>query len=588
MRKMGSLAVNMRAESKRMRASSVSKTKRKPLSNTAKGRPVPRSVYAAFLVLTAAYLLVEVPFAADLLDVLSATPDHDAIDAVEHTGRLISGAALALALVGILVPAAIKRRWPVMKTMAWSAVVCAGSVYGIYHGEKNLINTIAESMSAEFRQGAAFAALAKEEILSGAGIQGYALDKNDPASMVFTAFIPAAARADSVIFDSFNRSAKAALASSSMTDNVLSMADFKSDVLAKAFDEVEMRRRSLIAQQSSYGTRNSDAVAFAEKNWARASGVIQARIDHRAFDGGFRQVFINNERGRGIPLKGDFFTNRDLGRVYKKAAINSYFNNIEARYRQSTGNRIPAEMKWPTETTKEFYSIPAIQRDVKKSLGVIGFDGTIAPGMSAATERSLYLAVRADATEDFKSRFFQKAAFSDHGALKEAGIDAARMAIVPIFAIGLSLLGAFVHICKLTNFGILLFSPSMSRMPMVRVAVSLLVGTGTAGLMYQVPTEVTTQPYVSKASDLMVRDMGKPAEFVMYASMSVQRAFYPMAKAMAVVSPLKLYEQSDVRMADISVEDVVGFVGKAVAEEKPEVEKSAPKRIPTPTFAIRG
>lgn len=522
-------------------------------------KPVSRSVYAAFLILTFTYLLVEVPFAADLLDVLSSTPDHDAIEAIEHTGRLISGAALALALVGMLVPYAVRRSWPFMKTAVWSAVVCAGSVYGVYHGEKGLIDAIAENTSAEFRQGAAFAVLAKEEVLSGAGLQGYTLDRTDPASLVFAAFIPAAARGDDVIFDSFNRSAKAALVSSSMSGDVLSMTDFRTKVLARAIEETENRRDMLVSRRASYGLRESDAVDFANENWVRAHGVYQARIDDGDFTRGFRQVFINMERSRGIPLKSDFFSGKNQEAKYKQAARGAYFGNLEQKYRQRSGEGIPAEMTWPAENRAEFYKVGSVQRDLKKALGIESFDGTVSPSMSAEMEKSLYAAVKAQATRDFQSRFFQKAGvFGDRGPLKDAGIDAARMAIVPIFAIGLSLFGAFVHVCKLVNFGMLFASPALARMPVVRIAVSLAVGIGGASLMHKTPNNLASQPYVEKTRELLMRDMGTPASMVLEASMSVQRSFYPVAKHITEYSPLKRINENGVQVADLvlSNEDI--------------------------------
>src|SRR4051812_12724130 len=107
-------------------------------------RPISPALALTMTLLTGVYLSYEIPFGALLLETVSGGADADAISRLEHAGRLIAGAALALALL----PYAIKRasRGDVApgRVMALVGAGFLAVVAVAFVAQRVLVDTIAE------------------------------------------------------------------------------------------------------------------------------------------------------------------------------------------------------------------------------------------------------------------------------------------------------------------------------------------------------------------------------------------------------------------------------------------------------------
>ena len=105
---------------------------------------------------TLLYLVFECAFNAELLDVASsAVASSEDIDSIEVYGRFISGFACALAVCGsILFP--WMHRYKVANNAYLPMAILLGIpiIFGVYYGEKRLIDYLAETSTAEERRDA--------------------------------------------------------------------------------------------------------------------------------------------------------------------------------------------------------------------------------------------------------------------------------------------------------------------------------------------------------------------------------------------------------------------------------------------------
>ena len=112
---------------------------------------------AALVVLQAVYLVLELAFNARLVDSVSVA-SGDYFEYLAHVGRLLSGAGCTLFVFGLLQK--WRTRSPILRVGA-HVMAAAIAFPTIYHGQEMLIDSLADSSSAEQRVHAQYIALLK-------------------------------------------------------------------------------------------------------------------------------------------------------------------------------------------------------------------------------------------------------------------------------------------------------------------------------------------------------------------------------------------------------------------------------------------
>lgn len=119
---------------------------------------------AALVVLQAVYLVLELAFNARLVDSVSVA-SGDYFEYLAHVGRLLSGAGCTLFVFGLLQK--WRTRSPILRVGA-HVMAAAIAFPTIYHGQEMLIDSLADSSSAEQRVHAQYIALLKRGLATNA------------------------------------------------------------------------------------------------------------------------------------------------------------------------------------------------------------------------------------------------------------------------------------------------------------------------------------------------------------------------------------------------------------------------------------
>ncbi len=165
------------------------------LQSARRREPYARRYYSlALLILTLAYLSLELAFNARLLDVASNPADTRGVDGIEYWGRIITGLAVSLALWGAVIPPMRRRGASFAVVSIVLAAVAIATTAATFHGLRAFYDWKAETNStAAQRQAAAWAAIVSNHVYDGAAIlDGLRLSRADldtPAGKAFFALL---------------------------------------------------------------------------------------------------------------------------------------------------------------------------------------------------------------------------------------------------------------------------------------------------------------------------------------------------------------------------------------------------------------
>lgn len=120
---------------------------------------------AALMALTATYLCFELAFNARLLDVVGTAAGPKDIHNIEVSGRLLSGAAVALVVLQILL--AIRNSSGEFPGWRGILLSCAATVVVVFFSIRALVDHVVESQSAEFRRTAVNIVLVQRALVTG-------------------------------------------------------------------------------------------------------------------------------------------------------------------------------------------------------------------------------------------------------------------------------------------------------------------------------------------------------------------------------------------------------------------------------------
>lgn len=148
-------------------------------------------------IVTTVYLSIELAFQARLLDVAGTMVSIEEVEGLEKFGRLISGTALYLLVLGVvLLPLCKKLTWlkDIPARMAVFIILAVLIIGSVFYGERMLVDHIVDSSSGEDRSVAAKAMIVQNSLLKGTiSIDGMELSSdelNSPEGKSFAAVLP--------------------------------------------------------------------------------------------------------------------------------------------------------------------------------------------------------------------------------------------------------------------------------------------------------------------------------------------------------------------------------------------------------------
>lgn len=425
------------------------------------GPAMPRSFTVARLAVISAitllYLMIEVPFAAYLVDVVGSNATSETIDRVEHVGRLLSGAAVTLAIWGVVLARADSGKMAMRRAGIWLLAALL-AIPAMYVGQRTLVDTIAETSGPELRQRAARAVLAREEFFRpGGGFAGIGAATEDPAWKAFLGLMPFMSHADDRIMER-SRGGERALIALQVERLIPDLQEIRRDIHEPLVEEWKERH-------AAYERMVSDrARAWSSLDQEINDGWNRHMENARRLQIGPGKVNLAPDRNRArrdvqrsglmVPDNWDPFDRR----TFVNVALRDRGQRIESAYEENV-RRILASPNGPgpvlrpvarsvddlmatREAQDTMWARIGIERGgaIRRQMSDAELDAVIRRPLTAETARAV-----ADVYRSSGASFAKGERFDDLGE------EAVRAMIVPLMALALSLLGALVHAVKLIN-----------------------------------------------------------------------------------------------------------------------------------------
>jgi hypothetical protein len=198
--------------------------------------------------------------------------------------------------------------------------------------------------------------------------------------------------------------------------------------------------------------------------------------------------------------------------------------HMAKRYVDGLDKEDRAMFRKDSSTPRSFFGDPAVHRQVVKGLGLTSYKGEIYPLMSDEKAEVLHRAVVSDVKAKLADAYLsgRKTPFSRGNQLHGVGIEVAKAAIAPVLAFVLSLAGAFVHVCKATNYGLLSLRLPLGKS--LRVPLALVAGAIFVAFIWK-PVHFGS-----------IRQDGVVPTIVA-TTMDLQRGLYPLARGLGDAGP---------------------------------------------------
>ena len=392
-----------------------------------------RVVGSPLLWVTLIYLVVELSFSARLLDVVGGNVSKDDIDHIETYGRMLSGFALGL----VLLPVLLKRNWfPKGKWLAVPLLFIA-SMWGMYSFQEALIKHLTHRLSDKDLKNAVVLALAPGQIatgklmIGGLDLEGVGFEK--PAAKAFVALFPP-------LF--------------------MTRPKLETELEEMARQVIQLKLKDCIPEKNGHAQCMGTEDAFFNNVWLPVRDEIKKQHydlyeDYKNACSGEKLKDQQARRWRDYTreIKGVSNDAEIKKAVYAKVESECP-SRADQEFKQQLEKQFPSLKKdssWKTLDLEAFFALPEIQEKIRDKLGVEDSVVEFRPAsMTLEQSRSKiynpllsYYVDRELAPLRDKAEFFREGAV--HG---EKGVNSAERLIVPALALFFSLLGGITHLFK--------------------------------------------------------------------------------------------------------------------------------------------
>lgn len=405
-----------------------------------------QTVWVALL--TALYLCFELAFNARLLDVVGGAPSPDQLHAIEIFGRSLSGVAVALVLLQLLLGRRARSARGSPRALAivfWCLL--AGLL--VFASLQLLVEQLVARSSPEFRRASLNIVLVQRALARGA-VELAGLDDDPglfarPEGKAFMAQFPVLAvsvqRLDEKI-----RDAKLDLVSRQVSDSLGGAAGLYRHYV----EAVQKTQGQWQRYQRVPGAQDLDAEIARRQDaaWADYLSDLGQRGWTPSTVPGMAQATVRRKVRARVRVPADWALNDEAGfraavaaQVRRKAGV-AGDGGLTVQ-----GRRLPPGLSWPA-----FFAHAGVQAELRQALRLpvtVALQPSYRSG--EAFEREVFTPLLRDVAQRELQRYDAPAErFADGAPHAEAGREAARAAIVPPLALFFSLLGAIGHLAKLS------------------------------------------------------------------------------------------------------------------------------------------
>lgn len=550
-------------------------------------RRVPAYLYL-MTAITAVYLTVEVPFSARLLDVMGSSPTMDDIGDIEKFGRVLTGCAVAIAVMGWYFARA-HRPWDIQfartdterleviqrmyysrrprfgRTVGKAFAIGAACVGATYLALDRIAEAIGDYSTGDARKGAFQSILAKNSIAAGR-VSDESLRTLDasslPAWKAFVSVAPALDRNGGLL-------ALAGVDAETLRrDEAIRRLGTPEELRVRLNEAVIPQLENAYDQYRTGQRKYADAARRAEAEIVKRWNEYATWYRRNVRGNPMRYVTrIRQElRGRGVPVRDDWhptdrkgFEEALRGRLYR--TINFEFDQTIERH-LGWGAKVSPHLR----SFNEFVRQEAVQRKIRSMAGLPPGIGIIRPSMTPDEFRKeIYLPAIDGVISELTNMFMAPPGdFATGGRYQEEGRKAAQMASIPALAILLSLAGALLHICKVSGF--------LTQLVGYATGIRLLCGTAAKwGAGMAVAASMATgmilfgNSVTSSVAYSRLTSMGNAATPLITGAIAMQPLFQPLGYAIGKVGAWQLF--ADMVPLPRHTETTIVFVDRPTSTE---------------------
>lgn len=402
--------------------------------------------------LSVGYLVFELAFNARLLDVVGAGASSDEVHAIEVYGRSLSGIAFGLMVFGFL--------WKLHATgktaIGWMGIGLVSILVAVvvYVCLEWLVNDLTRKSSPEFRRASLSILLVQGALVDGtAALDGLTVEGkvfSTPQGKVLLALFPAMAvsvdRLDEKI-----RTAKQSIIEAKLREELGGVKGFH-ERYQDGVDDI----RSKFSDYQRLPTAPVDTEGEVSKQQDKAWDQYLLDLGKRGWTPSIvpppYHGRVRQEVQKRTPVPNDWAPSDEAGfRLAVAQQVRKRLDRVPGANGVSVGGkRIAPGLSWPA-----FFAHAGVQSLLRERLELPA-STTLLPiydSASAFNQAVVRPMVRQRAAKELQRYEAPLTSFAPGGTNEEAGLDAARAALVPPLALFFSLLGALLHLGKLTNLG---------------------------------------------------------------------------------------------------------------------------------------
>lgn len=414
------------------------------------------------LILTSIYLVVELAFNARLLDVIGALEGHETIEAIEQYGRLISGTAVAILILGTILKNGAKKQW-VFRHYIFSlfkiVIYCGGAMVCVFFGQRWIIDKLVDESSDVSRRSAAVLVpmngLIKDGVIEIPSLKLTVDDYKTPEGKTFLAVFPLHTMSHPRLFQNLEGSIPAIFRA--FSERIRKHSDgfygsYTESINRLATEYEGPYQEANRKYRNAIGGDMSERQNSAWRDYELKLSQRRRNLTPRNVPRGHWDDVRNRVRGMGIPVSNSWAPSDRTG--FNDAVALRVRNDALKEFR----NRSQIEMGLsrpldPQLDLQTFLRHEAIVQKWKLEMRVPS-QLPLKVGMSAAAfKREIYAPTIDEDVKNLISHNYARAAdYGTSGQFRKTGEDSYRALIVPPIALVFSLMGAMTHIFKIFMF----------------------------------------------------------------------------------------------------------------------------------------
>lgn len=389
-----------------------------------------RSWPIIILVITLAYLAVELSFSSTLLNIVSTQASPDEVDHIERWGRLISGFAAGLVFWSVFTP---KLLHGVFRAFLLNIIVTTIVMIAAFHWEKSIVDNAQTGSSGSERKMAVYAAFLRGGLIN----ETLSLDGMPSGDNIYT-----------------DADGKAFIALSPLlTITQSSMKGRMDEVINKVV--TEGIRNSVGGSRGFYNTVFISSAHEMNRAWGEYLGLI-----HK----------LNHVRQQANRVPSTVESNRIIHQSRQD------FDKAIAKAFSVAGEPVAKINPNSIHNSGEFFRNPVIARFWASKIGIKGIHPMMPNDSYEKIKRDVWPLFLKEKT-DSKIREFNAdpSEYADGESFAQKGKDAVALLAVPALALMLSVLFTLIHASKITYYLVLVVRPSAAKWLALTLAVTLSV-----------------------------------------------------------------------------------------------------------------